>query len=305
MTNIIIIGHKNPDLDTIASSIAYAEFKKIQGVNCEAFIFGKVDDETRYILDKFGFKTPKIINSLKDKKVILVDHCASCQMADGFENAEILEVIDHHNLTGDIKTSKPIKYHCEPLGSTATMIAKEYFNEGIKMNKKIAKLLLAAMISDMDLFKSPTTTNVDLKIKDKLNLIAKLNIEKLGIEMFKVKSNISKKNDEELINDDSKEFELPRNTKALISQIKLMNLDSFIKNRKNSIIKLMKSKLKNYELIIFIVTDLVKDGSELLVVGKTKMVEESMKIKLKNNSIYVSGLLSRKKQVVPPLMELK
>lgn len=305
MVDIIIIGHKNPDLDTVASSIAYAELKKAQGIDCEAFVFGKIDNETRFILDKFGLKTPKIIDSLKDKKIIIVDHCASCQMADGFEGAEIIEVIDHHNLTGDIKTSKPIKYHSEPLGSTATIISKYYFEEGIKMNENIAKLLLSAMISDMDLFKSPTTTNVDLKIKDKLNSIAKLDIEKLGIEMFKVKSDFDKKTDEELMNDDSKEFELPRNTKALISQIKLMDLDSFIKARKNSIVKLMESKLKNYGLVIVIATDLLKEGSELLVVGKTEMVKEALKVKLINNSVYIPGLLSRKKQVIPQLMELK
>ncbi|MFA5303867.1 MAG: manganese-dependent inorganic pyrophosphatase [Candidatus Nanoarchaeia archaeon] len=304
MNDMIVIGHKNPDLDTVASSIAYAELKKAQGFDCEAFVFGKVDDETKFILDKFGFKTPEIIESLKDKKVIIVDHCANCQMADGFEGAEIIEVIDHHNLTGDIKTSKPIKYHSEPLGSTATIIAKEYFNEDIKLNEKIAKLLLAAMISDMDLFKSPTTTSVDLKIKDKLNSIAKLDIEKLGIEMFKIKSNFDKKTDEELMNDDSKEFELPRNTKALVSQIKLMDLESFLKARKDSMIKLMESKLKNYGLVIIIATDLLKEGSEVLAAGKTEMVEEALKIKLKNNSAYIPGLLSRKKQVIPQLMEL-
>jgi len=163
---------------------------------------------------------------------------------------------------------------------------------------------LAAMISDMDLFKSPTTTSVDLKIKDKLNSIAKLDIEKLGIEMFKIKSNFDKKTDEELMNDDSKEFELPRNTKALVSQIKLMDLESFLKARKDSMIKLMESKLKNYGLVIIIATDLLKEGSEVLAAGKTEMVEEALKIKLKNNSAYIPGLLSRKKQVIPQLMEL-
>jgi len=305
MVDIIIIGHKNPDLDTVASSIAYAELKKALGTSCEAFVFGKIDDETKFILDKFKIEAPKSITSIKDKKVIIVDHCATCQMAEGFEGSEILEVVDHHNLTGEIKTAKPIKYHSEAVGSTATIIAKYYLEEGIKINEKIAKLLLAAMISDMDLFKSPTTTPVDLKIKDKLNAIAKLDIDKLGIEMFKVKSNIDKKTDEELMNDDSKDFELPRSTKALISQIKLMELEPFLKNRKASMIKLMESKLKNYGLVIVIATDLIKEGSELLVVGKTEMAQEALKIKLKNNSAYIPGLLSRKKQVIPPLMELK
>jgi manganese-dependent inorganic pyrophosphatase len=305
MADIIIIGHKNSDLDTVASSIAYAELKKALGTNSEAFVFGKIDDETKFILEKFKIEAPKSITSIKDKKVIFVDHCAAGQMPDGFEGAEILEVVDHHNLTGDIKTAKPIKYHSEAVGSTATIIAKYYFDEGIQINEKIAKLLLAAMISDMDLFKSPTTTDIDLRVKDKLNKIAKLDIEKLGIEMFKVKSNIDKKTNEELINDDSKEFELPRNTKALISQIKLMELDSFLKNRKAQIVKLMESKLKNYGLVIVIATDLLKEGSELLAAGKTEMIEEAMKIKLNNNSAYIPGLLSRKKQVIPPLMELK
>ncbi|MDD5053836.1 MAG: DHH family phosphoesterase, partial [Candidatus Nanoarchaeia archaeon] len=198
MESIIIMGHKNPDLDTVASAIAYAELKKIQGVNAQAFVFGKIDDETRFILEKFNIPEPKKIDSLKGKKVILVDHCACCQMGEGFEEAEIMEVIDHHNISGDIKTSKPIKYHSEPVGSTCTIIAKYFFYEEIKLSEKTAKLLLAGMISDMDLFKSPTTTNIDLKIKDRLNKIAKISIEKLGIEMFNAKSNIEKKTDEEL-----------------------------------------------------------------------------------------------------------
>jgi manganese-dependent inorganic pyrophosphatase len=300
---IIIIGHKNPDLDTVASSIAYAEFKKSQGINAKACVFGKIDDETDFILEKFAIPSPKAIDSLKGKKVIIVDHCACCQMAQGFEEAEIIEVIDHHNISGDIKTSKPIKYHSEPVGSTCTIIAKYFFTENAEIPKNIAKLLLAGMISDMDLFKSPTTTGTDLKIKDDLNAIAELDIEKLGIEMFKVKSNVDSKTVEELINEDSKEFELPRNTKALISQIKLMDIESFLKARKKQMIDLMKGK--NYDLTIVIITDLLKEGSEVLAVGKTQMLEEALKVKLKENSAFIPGLLSRKKQVVPQLMELK
>ncbi|MDD2678295.1 MAG: manganese-dependent inorganic pyrophosphatase [Candidatus Nanoarchaeia archaeon] len=305
MESIIIMGHKNPDLDTVASAIAYAELKKIQGVNAQAFVFGKIDDETRFILEKFNIPEPKKIDSLKGKKVILVDHCACCQMGEGFEEAEIMEVIDHHNISGDIKTSKPIKYHSEPVGSTCTIIAKYFFYEEIKLSEKTAKLLLAGMISDMDLFKSPTTTNIDLKIKDRLNKIAKISIEKLGIEMFNAKSNIEKKTDEELLNDDSKEFEFPKNIKALVSQIKLMDLKSFLESRKNSMIKLMESKLKNHDLVILIATDLIKEGSELIAAGKTELAEKAFNIKLKNNSAYIPGLLSRKKQVIPPLMEIK
>ncbi len=300
---IIVIGHKNPDLDTVASSIAYAEFKKAQGINAKAYVFGKVDDETDFILKKFAIPSPESIDSLNGKKVIIVDHCACCQMAQGFEGAEIIEVIDHHNISGDIKTSKPIKYHSEPVGSTCTIIAKYFFNDNIKIPKNIAKLLLAGMISDMDLFKSPTTTSVDLKIRDTLNEIAVLDIEKLGIEMFKIKSNVDSKTDEELMNDDSKEFELPKSTKALISQIKLMDIESFLKNRKKSMIDLMKKK--NYDLVIVIITDLLKEGSEVLAVGKTQMLEEALKVKLQNESVFIPGLLSRKKQIVPPLMELK
>lgn len=300
---IIIIGHKNPDLDSIASAIALSEYKKIKGQNGIAARAGEIDKETEYILKKFHFAIPKLITDLTNKKVCIVDHSSFSQMVNNGVGFEIIEVIDHHNIS-DIKTGKPIRYHCEAVGSTCSIIASYFLAEGLKISKNLAGLMLAAMISDTDLFKSPTTTDFDLNIKTKLEKISEINSEELGKKMFKIKSNIANKSTMNLINEDLKEYNFGK-IKSQISQVKLMDTTEFLETRNKEILNEMNKKLKeeNLNLIIFIVTDLIKEGSDVFVVGNTSFFENKMNIKLKNNRCFIKNLLSRKKQVIPFLLK--
>ncbi len=302
---IYVIGHKNPDLDSIGSAIAYAKLKELLGEEGK-FIparAGELDEESKYILKKFGIETPILLESAKGKKIILVDHATYLQAVDGIREAEIVEVIDHHNI-GDLQTDKPIRYHAEPVGSTSTIVASYYFRHNIEIPKKIASLLLAAIISDTDLFKSPTTTKLDKEMKERLEKITGLDAQELGIEMFEVKSNIKNKTVREILTDDAKEYELPHGMKMYVSQIKLMKLDEFIKDKRDEILKEMESikSEKGVDLFIFIATDLIKEGSELFVIGRTDIFEKGMGVKLENNSVYIDGLMSRKKQVIPKIL---
>lgn len=304
---IIIVGHKNPDLDSIASAIAYAKLKELLGENhWEARRAGALDKETIFVLERFGIKPPEVIASISDKKVALVDHCTQCQMVDGVNNAEVLEVVDHHNI-GDLETDKPIRFHVEPVGSTCTIIASYYLSHDVEIPEKIAGVLLAGIISDTDLFKSPTTTEMDLKFKNKLEKISGVNSQELGIEMFKVKSELDKKDTKGLILEDFKEYELKTGDKLGVGQVKTMTSEEFLKERRKEIIKKMKEvkKEEKYDLLIFIITDLLKEGSELFAVGKKELLEHALSVELENNSVWVKDLMSRKKQIIPQLMAIK
>ena len=307
MDEVIIIGHKNPDLDSVASALAFAYFRNETGEKgWSARRAGDADDETEFIFKKFNVELPPIIKSLKGKKVALVDHSAYTQMLDDMKEAEIVEVVDHHNV-GDLQTNKPIRFHSEPVGSTCTIIASYFLAHNIKIPKDIASILLAGIISDTDLFKSPTTTKLDLQIKALLEDITKIDSSKLGIEMFKVKSNIEKKTMHEIINEDAKEYDLPLAIKLYCSQVKLMDLNGFITKRKDELLKTMNADMKkgNYDLFVVIVTDLIKEGSEVFAAGKTDIFEKAMNVKLKDSSVYIDGLMSRKSQVIPLLIGLK
>ena len=157
------------------------------------------------------------------------------------------------------------------------------------------------------MFKSPTTTQLDLDVKERLEKITGLDSQELGIELFKVKSDLEGKKTKDLILDDSKEYDIPLGIKALISQVKVMELDKFLSKRKEEVLSEMNNimKEKSVELFILIITDLINEGSEVFSTGRNDVFEKAMNVKLENNSVFIPGLMSRKKQVVPPLIGLK
>ncbi|MCM8710994.1 putative manganese-dependent inorganic diphosphatase [Clostridium sp. SYSU_GA19001] len=265
--------------------------------------------ETRYrsypVIDKLN----KVIGTISRyhlisqnrKKVILVDHNERTQSVHGLEDAEVLEIIDHHRIA-DIQTGNPIYFRNEPVGSTSTIIASIFFENGIRPSKKIAGLLCAAIISDTLLFKSPTSTNVDKLMLKRLAEIADLDVENFAREMFKAGTSLNGRTVDEIFHQDFKVFTL-NNLKIGISQISTMDLEGFA-DMKNDMISLMEKKSveNSFNLLVFMLTDILKGGSELLVVGKDKeLVARAFNVKLNGHSIYVPGVLSRKKQVIPPI----
>ncbi len=299
---IYIVGHKHPDMDSIASAIALANFKKLKGH--KHFIparAGRIDEETKFVLERFETPSPEELKSAKGKRIVLVDHGEKKQMVSGGDDAEVIEIIDHHKI-GNICTSKPIRYHAEPVGSSSTIVANYYFDHGLEMPENIAGILLSAIISDTDMFKSPVTTELDKKTAKKLAEIADVDIEEHAEAMFKAKTKIDEKTIKELIRGDFKEYSLPGDIKLAVNQIKLMGVEKFLKEKKNELIKEMKktAEKEGYDIFINMVTDLIKEGSELIVVGpEKKLFEEAFNVELENNSIYIKGIMSRKTQVIP------
>ena len=237
----------------------------------------------------------------KKKKVILVDHNEKGQSVKGLNEAEILEIIDHHRVA-DVATSTPIFFRNEPVGSTSTIVANIFFENGIRPSKKTAGLLAAAIISDTLLFKSPTSTNVDRLVLQRLAQIADIDVEEFALEMFKYGTSLAGKSPQEILKQDFKVFTYD-NSKIGVSQVYTMDSDT-IDELKDTIIETMEEMTEHegFGLQLLIVTDIYKEGSELIAVGKQKdVINKAFDVQMKENSVYIPGILSRKKQVIPPI----
>lgn len=265
--------------------------------------------ETRYrsypVIDKYG----KVIGTISRyhlisqnrKKVILVDHNERTQSVHGLEDAEVLEILDHHRIA-DIQTGNPIYFRNEPVGSTSTIVASIFFENGIRPSKKVAGLLCAAIISDTLLFKSPTSTNVDKLMLKRLSEIANIDVDNFAREMFKAGTSLKDRTADEIFHQDFKVFTL-NSLKIGISQISTMDLEGFTE-MKAEMLALMEKKAvdSGFNLLVFMLTDILKGGSELLVAGKEKeIVARAFNLKLNGTGVYLPGILSRKKQVIPPI----
>ncbi|MCD6371524.1 MAG: manganese-dependent inorganic pyrophosphatase [Candidatus Aenigmarchaeota archaeon] len=293
------VGHKNPDTDSIISAIAYAEFLKFKGKEFKAARQGELNGETKFVLEKFGLAEPELVSEAGEDSFFLLDHNSYEQSVDGLSEDQILGVIDHHKI--ELTTSKPIYFHVEPLGCTCTILTKIFLREGFEISKELAGAMLAAILSDTVIFKSATTTEEDKEIAKKLAALAGIeNIEEFGIEVKKKKADISSKTARDIITADFKKFET-KGIKYAIGQVELVDL-SDIKARKQEILneleKIRQEVGANFTILI--VTDIMKEGSELWIAGETEIPEKAFG-KLEDNSIWLPGVMSRKKQVVPPI----
>ncbi|MDF2985887.1 MAG: hypothetical protein K0R50_1397 [Eubacterium sp.] len=256
-----------------------------------------VDDEGRIK----GFISRYHLISQRRKKIILVDHNERAQTIDGIEQADILEIIDHHRI-GDIQTSYPIYFKNDAVGSTSTLIANMYFENGLNPSKKIAGILCAAIISDTMKFKSPTSTYADELAAHKLAKIADINIEEFSTALYKASASLEGMSPQTILDYDFKDFMLNK-YKMGIGQINSSDSEAFGKV-KESLLKHMKTVQENkgYSLILLMVTDIINEGSEILYVGdEAGLVEKAFNIKNGGSSGYLSGVVSRKKQIIPML----
>lgn len=235
------------------------------------------------------------------KKVIQVDHNERGQSVDGLEDAEVLEIIDHHRVA-DIQTNNPIYFRNEPIGSTSSIVAKCFFENGIRPSRKAAGLLCGAIISDTLLFRSPTCTPQDQYICKKLAEIAGINIDEFAKEMFKAGTSLKGKTVEEIFNQDFKPFSI-EDTKVGIAQVNTMDIEGFMPLKEEMLAYMItKAKEANLDMVMLLLTDILNEGSQILVAGdKPEIVEKAFKITIENNEAFLPGVLSRKKQVVPPI----
>jgi len=235
--------------------------------------------------------------------VILVDHNERSQAIEGIEEVKVLEIIDHHRL-GGLQTSEPIFARQEPVGSTATIVANLYAYHNVEVPKAIAGLLLSAIISDTVLFKSPTCTPYDKKTAAKLAVIAGVNIEEYGLAMLKAGSGIGTMTPAEIAKYDLKEFQIG-DYRIIVSQISVMDTAE-VMALEEALIKSMSSicEKEGYDMSLVMVTDIIKEGTWLLYSGNPKtLIGEAFKQDASGKAIYLPGVMSRKKQIIPPLSE--
>lgn len=303
MSKVFIFGHKNPDTDTICSAIAYADLKKELGVDAEPVRLGEVNSETSYALDYFKAEAPRLVEAVAKEvnEVILVDHNEFQQSADDIKEVSILEVIDHHRIA-NFETSDPLYYRAEPVGCTATILNKMYKENGVEIKKEIAGLMLSAIISDSLLFKSPTCTEQDVQAAKELAAIAGVNPEEYGLEMLKAGADLSDKTIDQLISLDAKEFQMG-NHKAYIAQVNAVDLNEVL-SRQDELEAVISKTIdeKGLDLFLFVLTDILNNDSVGIALGsQAAAVEKAFNVKLENKQALLKGVVSRKKQIVPPL----
>lgn len=242
-------------------------------------------------------------STYEKKKVMLVDHNNYEQSIEGLDEAEILEVFDHHNI-GNIGTASPIYFTCRPVGCTATIIFDRFLKENVECPREIAGILLSAIISDTLLFTSPTTTPVDIEYGKKLAKLAKVKLEKYGLEMLKAASTIKGLTVTEAINQDFKKYNI--NDKQYgIANIITMDYDEIAKKLDEYVAKLDEMSKDYYKGVLIFVTDIIKQGSYVLYNKDSEdLVAKAFELKDIYEGVFIPGLISRKKQMLPAIMKM-
>ena len=257
-----------------------------------------LDEEDRVVgtLGRYHLLRPK------RKRVVLVDHNEVSQSVPGLEQAELVGIIDHHRL-GDVETGYPVFMRNEPVGSTTTIVATMFQEHGLMPGEKLAGLMAAAIVSDTVMFKSPTTTPRDVRIAERLARIAGLKLDELGHDVFSAQT--MNKSAEQLLNTDFKEFHIADHYIG-IGQVTTTDSASMLK-RKSEFLQAMKKVKENrsYDMILLMVTDVLREGTELIYIGDAETVKQAFNLnRLQGQSVFLKGVVSRKKQIVPALAVL-
>lgn len=307
MTKELIFGHQNPDTDAIGTAIAFSYLQNKLGYDTEAVALGNPNDETQYALDKFGFKAPRVVKTVKNEvdSVMLVDHNEPQQSVADIDQVNVSWVVDHHRIM-NFNTTNPLYYRAEPVGCTSTVVWKMYKENGVEIPANIAGIMLSAIISDTLLLKSPTTTQDDKNAVEFLAKVAGVDYQEYGLSLLKAGTNIASKTEKELINLDAKSFELNGHI-VRIAQINTVDLPEAME-RKAAFMKEMQnaSASDNYEMFMLVITNILDSNSEAIVVGTDEcklLFEKAFDKKLVDSSVALPGVVSRKKQVVPPLTQ--
>ena len=292
--SLLVFGHKNPDTDSICSSIALSYLKNQLGFEAKPYALGEVRKEAQFALDYFKVSAPELLTDVKGKDVILVDHNELAQTADGIEEANIVEIVDHHKV--EISTEVPISIRVMPVGCTCTIVYQMYKENNVEVPYEIAGLLLSAILSDTLIFKSPTTTELDKKAVLELAEIAGVDYEAYGMDMFKAGTSLDEFSIEEIVNMDFKEFNMSGN-KVGIGQVMTLDIDSIL-NKKDEYLSYINGT--DYDMLVLAITDIIKEGSYLLYKANDSVISEAFNVDA-NQGVFAEGVVSRKKQLVPNL----
>ena len=253
------------------------------------------DDHVVGILTRYHLLRPR------RKRVVLVDHNEAAQSVPGLDEAEILEIIDHHRLA-DIQTTNPIYVRNEPVGSTNTIIAGMFQDRGLMPSAKMAGMMAAAIISDTVMFKSPTCTDRDRRMAERMARIANVSLEELGRDIFS--ASMGSRTAEDLLMSDYKEFHIAGHDLA-VAQITCVDSPSMLE-RKGEFLALMEriKKEKDASMVILMLTDVLLEGTQLIYLGSDEIIQQAFNVQPKENTVFLPHIMSRKKQIIPMLSAL-
>lgn len=294
--SLLVFGHKNPDTDSICSSLVMTNLKKSLGIDAVACCLGELRKEAKFVLDYFGVEAPKLITEVGEGDVCcLVDHNEFGQSVDGLDKATISEIVDHHKL-GGMTTSTPLSVTLKPVGCTNTILYNMYLENNVEIPKPIAGLMLSAILSDTLIFRSPTTTEADIVAGKALAEIAGVDYEKYGMEMFKAGTSLDGYSVEEIVNMDFKVFDMG-GKKVGIGQVMTLDIDSVLAKKDDFLAYINEA---DYDMLYLAITDIIKEGSYLLYNSPDQVIKEAFDVD-PAQGVFVEGLVSRKKQLVPNL----
>lgn len=295
-----IFGHTNPDSDSIVGAISLSYLKNQIGEECIASRQGIITPETQFILDKFGYEAPILKEKVAGEDVYLIDYSDLGQAPKDIKEATIKGIVDHHKL-GDITTSTPLECWIRPVGCSNTIVKEMFDYHQVEIPAKLAGMMLCAILSDTVIFKSPTCTKYDTKACKELAKIAGVDdMKALGMEMFLVKSAVAGATPRELTTRDYKDFEMG-GKKVGVGQLEVVDLSVFdsIKDDLFADLKALKAE-GNRHTVLLLLTDIIEEGSQLLVVSDDdSLIESAFDVKLESSQVWLPKVLSRKKQVVP------
>ncbi|HCO28546.1 MAG TPA: inorganic diphosphatase [Lachnospiraceae bacterium] len=263
--------------------------------------FPVLDQDEKYV----GMVSRRSLISMEQKKLILVDHNERSQAVDGYETAEILEIIDHHRI-GSIETVGPVYFRNQPVGCTCTIVTQMYRENNVEIEPHIAGLLCSAILSDTLMYRSPTCTPLDKATAEELAKIAGIDVESYAKQMFKAASNLKDKTAEEIFHQDFKKF-VGGDTNFGVGQINAMS-DEELQEIKAVLLPYMEESLAKYgvEMLFFMLTNILEESTELIFVGENApaTIEKAFHVQPGKDSAILEGVVSRKKQLIPPMMAL-
>ncbi len=283
--NEIVCFHLDDYLDDVRDTVLQSRFRSYPVLDADNKVVGT--------LGRYHLIRPK------RKRIVLVDHNEVGQSVPGLEQAELVGIIDHHRL-GDVQTGSPVFMRNEPVGSTNTIVATMFQEHGLMPGEKLAGLMAGAILSDTVMFKSPTTTPRDRRIAERLARIAGIDLDGLGKEVFS--AGFADKPAKTLLRTDFKEFHLADH-KLGISQITTLDSAAMLERREEFLKEMEALKAdRDYDLVLLMVTDVLREGTELLFAGDKEIIRQAFSLnKLEGSSVFLKGIVSRKKQMVPAL----
>lgn len=296
----LVLGHMNPDTDSIIAAIAVADLYAKRGLDVKAAAQGKPTPESEFVLNKFGLTAPEVVEDVAGQDIYLVDYSDLAQAPKGIDSANVLGIVDHHKL-GDITTSSPLLCWIWPAGCTCTVIKNMYDFYGVEIPASVAGGMLCAILSDTVIFKSVTCTEDDRKAVADLARIAGVeDVKALGLEMFTVKSALEGATMDELVHRDYKDFNMNGN-KVGIGQLEVVDLSMLDKYREGLQAEIEKIKGDGRHSVFLLLTDIMKEGSDMLIASDDpSVVEKAFGKAPEGTHVWLDGVMSRKKQVVPP-----